>query len=266
MKTLTQKELKKLLDYDPDTGVFTWNISIGRVDVGDVAGHINGIGYRVIGLRGKRYLAHRLAWLYVTGEFPSNQIVHVNYIRDDNMFSNLRVVTHSESMKNEILTQELLKKLLHYDPETGVFTCKIGRGAAKYGSVAGGIEAYGYVGIRIHYKRHKAHRLAWLYMTGEFPAHQIDHINHIRDDNRFSNLREVTPAENSRNVHIRKVNVSGVNGVHWDKLNRKWKVSIGVNGKHIHGGYFNCITAAALTRKALDVKYGFHKNHGICES
>ena len=165
-------------------------------------------------------------------------------------------------MSAKILTQKELQRLLHYNPETGVFTWKIGLGTVKSGSVAGGVDDKGYDRISIHGKAYKSHRLTWLYITGEFPADQIDHVNHIRNDNRFSNLRETSNAENHKNRAILKNNSSGVTGVSWYKPTGKWCVRINANGKIIYGGYFNCITAAALARKALEIKHGYHENHG----
>jgi len=166
-------------------------------------------------------------------------------------------------MTDRIITQEYLKELLDYDPATGIFTWKVRTtNSVQVGDVAGTINSLGYRVIRLHGKLYKAHRLAWLFMTGEFPSDQIDHINHVKDDNRFSNLREVTNTENHRNATMQKNNSSGVTGVSWHKATSKWIVQIHVNGKHIHGGLFGCITAATLARKALEIKHGFHENHG----
>ena len=86
-------------------------------------------------------------------------------------------------MRNQ-LTQERLKELLHYDPETGYFTWKISpNNAVKVGSVAG-TSMNNYIRIIIDHKAYLAHRLAFLYMEGYFPEHEVDHINRIRDDNR----------------------------------------------------------------------------------
>jgi citrate synthase len=89
------------------------------------------------------------------------------------------------------LTAEELRRVLHYDPDTGIFTWKVtlsNRNPA--GKKAGCIDHYGYIMMSIHGKRYKAHRLAWLYMTGAWPTNQIDHKFNNRSDNRFSELRE----------------------------------------------------------------------------
>lgn len=99
---LTHSRLLELLDYDPDTGLFTWRIRVNNngADAGDMAGCINTIGYIQIGINGTRYLAHRLAFLYVTGKWPDADIDHINSIRSDNKWCNLRPATRSENLQN----------------------------------------------------------------------------------------------------------------------------------------------------------------------
>ena len=90
---LTQSELKSLLHYDPETGLFTWIAPLSnRVQVGDVCSTVAPIGYILIGVRGQKLYAHRLAWLYMTGEWPENQIDHINCVKTDNRWANLREV------------------------------------------------------------------------------------------------------------------------------------------------------------------------------
>jgi hypothetical protein len=99
---ITQEKLKEILDYNPDTGIFTWKVSKAkRIKVGSVAGCKNNLGYILIRIDGKIYLAHRLAWLYTNGDFPLNCIDHINQIKDDNRICNLRDVTVSENMQNQ---------------------------------------------------------------------------------------------------------------------------------------------------------------------
>lgn len=100
---LSHAELLRLLHYDPETGIFTWRVRAAqRVHIGDVAGSLNrGTGYRSIALNGNRFLEHRLAWLYMTGEWPKNQVDHKNLKRDDNRWSNLRAATGSQNKGNQ---------------------------------------------------------------------------------------------------------------------------------------------------------------------
>jgi HNH endonuclease len=111
------------------------------------------------------------------------------------------------------LTQERLKELLSYDPATGIFAWKTRRNQLSgIGQQAGTIHARGYRKIIIDGRSYWASRLAWLYMTGRWPKSEIDHKNRIRLDDRFSNLREATPQQNSFN-RVRK-NTTGVPNVH----------------------------------------------------
>ena len=101
---INQEQLKELLHYDPETGVFKWKIAIShRIKVGDVAGSTNSTGYVHIKIRQKRYKAHRLAWLYNYGKFPEDQIDHINGLRDDNRIINLRAVTRTENARNQFI-------------------------------------------------------------------------------------------------------------------------------------------------------------------
>lgn len=130
------------------------------------------------------------------------------------------------------LTAEELRSLYSYDPETGLFW------SLKYNRTVGYVDSRGYVVVEPKGIQFRAHRLAWLYMTGEWPANQIDHINGVRNDNRWSNLRAATNAENGQNQKIRSDNRSGYTGVRWHSVNRKWQVSIKANGRR-HFWYFD---------------------------
>lgn len=100
MEKVTQLELKDSLLYDPETGLFTWKITSGSAICGEVAGGAGVDGYIRLGIRHKRYLAHRLAWLYMYGVWPKNEIDHVNGDRSDNRICNLREATHIENTQN----------------------------------------------------------------------------------------------------------------------------------------------------------------------
>ena len=102
---INQGRLKNFLHYDPETGVFKWKIANSyRVKVGDVAGCFDTSGgYIVIMVCNKRYYAHRLAWLYTYGEFPEDDMDHINGIKNDNRIINLRAVSHKENLKNQFI-------------------------------------------------------------------------------------------------------------------------------------------------------------------
>ncbi len=108
-----------------------------------------------------------------------------------------------------ILDQKTLMNILHYDPLTGLFTwINVSKYHGQLNGKNAGCMNRGYIKIKINRFAYFAHRLAWLYVHGEFP-HQIDHINRTRDDNRISNLRECTSGENARN-HGKTINGSGL--------------------------------------------------------
>ena len=137
------------------------------------------------------------------------------------------------------ITAERLRELLHYDPQTGIFTHRFGRkgGSTKKGEIAGRVRAHdGHRRIGLDYGRYFASRLAWLYMTGEWPPNEVDHINCRPDDDRFANLRLATRGENGANRRIQSNSSTGLKGVslHYGK----WRATIKKNRRPLHLGYF----------------------------
>jgi len=160
-----------------------------------------------------------------------------------------------------LITQARLKELLDYDPATGVFVWRVGlNNRTPEGSVAGAKNRNSYISIGADGLQYKAHRLAWLYMTGEWPCEQIDHINCVKDDNRFENLREASQGENQRNVTKRASNTSGYKCVWWDKKADKWKTSISLDGVRTFLGYFDRIEDAAAAYAEASTR--LHRNFG----
>ena len=97
----TAERLRELLDYDPASGIFTWNVrTSNRIKIGDRAGSRHGGGYLQINIDGSNHLAHRLAWLYVHGAWPNEIIDHINGDRSDNRIANLRNVTPEVNAQN----------------------------------------------------------------------------------------------------------------------------------------------------------------------
>jgi len=144
------------------------------------------------------------------------------------------------------MDQATLKELLHYDPETGVFTWNVDRQRVKAGSEAGQVKVDGYRHIKISGKVFRAHRLAFLYITGAWPDQEVDHINGEKLDNRWCNLRDVSRKTNEQNarkpMHHNKSGFLGVSPYkHKHRPNRKpkWKAQIRFNGKKKHIGYYD---------------------------
>lgn len=156
-----------------------------------------------------------------------------------------------------MITHEKLVSALSYCPETGEFKwLKSGKG--RRSDLRAGVRAAnGYHYICIFNKDYLAHRLAWFYQTGEWPKNQIDHINGVRNDNRFINLREATRSENMMNCRIHKDNKSGRKGVTFDKLRGKFCASIRINNRRKNLGYFeNSYDAHAAYDKAAHEFFG----------
>ncbi len=157
-----------------------------------------------------------------------------------------------------MITQSELKTILHYDPETGLFTWK----NKSVGKIAGTTTYAGYISINLSGKVYRAHRLAWLYMTGSFPKNQIDHINRKRHDNRFVNLHDVLNITNSKNRKKNINNKSGFNGVFWHKYNKLWVAKTRDCDRTVYLGSFKNLDDAIKARKNADIKYHFHPTHG----
>jgi len=234
MSLVAQGELQELLSYDPDTGSFRWRKDVSaKAKASCIAGSVGGGGRLYIGIRQTRYHAHRLAWLYVYGEWPSGGVEHINGDRLDNRIRNLRV--SSKSARD--LTAQRLKDLLRYCPDTGEFTAaKARRGLRKVGS-AGWVNAQGYRCVSLDGSTYLAHRLAWLFVNGEWPLDQIDHINGVRSDNRISNLRASSQHQNMQNTSARSDSSTGLKGV-FPVRSGKWAAQIQANKKVHHLGTF----------------------------
>jgi hypothetical protein len=175
------------------------------------------------------------------------------------------------------VAHEKLLRALDYNPVTGVFVWKV-RPREDFASEnawkainkrqAGKVAGYlcpksGYIHIGLDGKLYRAHRLAWFYVTGEWPSDQIDHEFHDRADNRICKLRESCDADNRKNQSISKRNKSGVMGVHWYAARSKWQAYINDSGRRRNLGYFTDKDDAIAARKNAERLYGFHENHGM---
>jgi hypothetical protein len=129
------------------------------------------------------------------------------------------------------ITHEELKERLEYNPETGIFTWKRKTNRkSEIGSPAGSL-IKGYIQIEMDRVSYRAHRLAWFWMTGQWPRRILDHKNRIRNDNRWENLREVTNSQNGQNAKTNIRNVSGTKGVCRHKHRGTWEAKVTINGR-----------------------------------
>jgi hypothetical protein len=129
---------------------------------------------------------------------------------------------------------------LDYDATTGTFVRRVKRRKFLAGSESGCLDkSSGYVVMHLDGKKYQAHRLVFLYVEGNFPKDHVDHINGIRHDNRYENLRRATISENSRNRKIMITNKSGFKGVFWNPKNKVWTAKIYLNGKRVYLGSFH---------------------------
>ncbi len=166
-------------------------------------------------------------------------------------------MTHGiASDMNSGLTQEYLREVLSYDELTGIFVWRKNTGKKRMaGKVAGNLTK-GYWEIAINYRQFKAHRLAWLYVYGEWPkTRDIDHINLDKLDNRIANLREATRAQNNVNAPAQRNSKSGVSGVGRHSQTNKWRAYITVNKRQKSLGLFDSFDEACAARKLAEQEH-----------
>lgn len=177
-------------------------------------------------------------------------------------------------MAESQLTQDYVRSLFDYDPETGVLTWKWrprghfssdrawnSTNTRCAGQCAGRLGTKGYIEVGIDGRLYKAHRIIWLLMTGTMPD-EIDHDDGVRDNNRFTNLKDGTHSGNMRNKSARRDNKSGVCGVGWHVKDRRWVAHITIDGKQIRLGAFLDKNDAIAARLAAEKEYGFGQAHG----
>ncbi len=152
------------------------------------------------------------------------------------------------------MTQERLKEVLRYNPDTGIFKWRHSGPGIPPSRKAGTI-ANGYRQIEIDYKLFRASRLAWLYMTGEWPKILVDHKNRIRSDDRWRNLRAANHQQNARNMKPGKRNKSGRVGVAIGKKPDTWAAHITIDSKTLQLGCYECKADAIEARCKAEKHY-----------
>lgn len=238
------------LVYKKDSGRY------GRYKAGTRAGSINNQGVRTHPIDGKYYQEHQLIWTMVHGSWPERVIRHKNGNLDDNRLDNLYMDSLARGRRNQRVDVARLRECLDYNPDTGVFTWKISpRNRTLPGDVAGHLNDSGYLICCIDQQQIRLHRAAWAIYYGEMPPKHIDHINRIRSDNRISNLRLASDAENVQNSTLRYNSKTGVKGVNYRKDTNKYSACITVDKKTIYLGCFDTLEEAQAARLEAEIKY-----------
>ena len=155
---------------------------------------------------------------------------------------------------NDHFTQEYLKTILTYDSITGLFYWNNSKPGIRKDRVAGSLKN-GHIYIQHGNEKYLAHRLAWLYVSGEWPKNEIDHKNNIGNDNRWCNLREATRGQNNYNSSLYSNNSSGYKGVSWHIREKRWRAYIRIHTKRINIGSYNIKEEAALAYNKAAIKH-----------
>lgn len=153
-----------------------------------------------------------------------------------------------------MITAERLRELVHYNPDTGMFTGTENHNMANYVGQPLGVLSHGRRVIYLDNAPYIAAKLAFLYMEGYYPKELVDHKNRIKSDDRWDNLRLATYKENTRNRGLMGSNTSGVPGVGLTR-EKNWRAYITVNAKQIHLGRFSSFEAAVAARKAAEITH-----------
>lgn len=142
------------------------------------------------------------------------------------------------------MTREELKNFLRYDPLTGLFIRTVTAGGKPAGSIAGYKDPRGYIHIQVNGTIYRAHRLAFLYMTGEFPKYSVDHIDRNPSNNIWTNLRDIPSAENQWNKSTKTDLNSGFTHITRRKNCKSWVVRLGKRHGEEHVGSFKSLDTA----------------------
>ena len=154
-----------------------------------------------------------------------------------------------------IASRKDLQKHLSYNPKTGLLHWRIRGFGRQFNRPAGNTDPLGYRGIGFKGRRYLAHRLAWLFMTGKWPRHFIDHRDGNPKNNRFSNLRQATHSQNQQNSTGKRGTIAGLKGVIWVPARCKWQAKIFHGGKQHYLGLCGTPEAAHKAYRAAAIKH-----------
>lgn len=210
----------------------------------------------VIYIKRRGYKASRLMWLHVHGVWPEGNVFFKDNDKMNYKIANLEAMEYIE--KDIPLTVERLRYMIRYDKDTGYFYWNVAASdSIKVGDKAGFTDGKGYWGIRIDKQAYRAHRIAWLYSYGEWPVNEIDHIDGDPSNNKISNLREATHAENLQNQRKpQKSNTTGYLGVCFCKKTFRYSAKLKDGSKYKSGPYR--ATAEEAANDYLEFKRLYH--------
>lgn len=239
MTELTHEELKRLLDYDPETGVFRWRVdrANGSIKAGSVAGSKASSSIAIY-IKNRQRPARSLAWFYVYGEVPKNRLFVKNGDQFDDRIDNIGMLPD----KPKELTHEYLKQCIDYNPETGAFKWKITQGNNKYGEDAFciGVAKNNAIILTtgILGKSCTTLRLIVFWMTGYMPSPNrvVMTIDNNALNLKWSNIKVGSHSE--MQMKKRNYGIMASKGVHFHKQNKKYSAKITINGKLKHIGYY----------------------------
>jgi hypothetical protein len=155
-------------------------------------------------------------------------------------------------MKIKVISQQELKELVEYNPETGVLMWRVARPRADQWSNVGSLTPQGYLRTSIRGRAYFVHSLIWLYVYGYFPENDIDHIDRVKTNNCLGNLRVVSKCCSAQNKSVYKNNKSGIKGVHWCNTTQRWRVCIVLSKGQRVIGSFEDFTEAVCLRLAAE--------------
>jgi len=260
MNIPSREELKEFLELDED-GNLIYIKHFHQSKIGTIASKYSQSRDRCyIYLNNKKYRTDQLIYMFKYNIY-AKYVYNIDGDRKNNSINNIINLKTLENQFDE--SQKMLKERISYNAKTGVVIWKAQKDMCNIGNPILGEDSHGYKIINIDGKCYKLHRIIWLYETGEFP-NIVDHIDHNRNNNIFTNLLNGSKQDNEKNKTKQINNSSGYNGIYivQRKYGEKYKAQITVNMKNIHLGCFDLIDDAIAARKDANVKYGFNENHG----
>ena len=238
MTELTHEELTRLLDYDPETGVFRWRMNMAReAKAGSIAGYRSKYGNQ-IKVKGNKHTSRRLVWFYIHGDMPRNNLFVKNNDKYDDRISNIGMLPD----KPKELTHEYLKQCFDYKPDTGEFKWKISETKNVYGNDAFYIKIsrnnHIHLKTSILGKSYMTNRLIVFWMTGYMPSPNRD-VMPI-DNNVFNIKWSNIKVGNKSEVQIKRRNngILASKGVSFNKRHNKYRAAIRINGQKKYLGIY----------------------------